>query len=65
MALFEKEDKKSGQYIALLSADGETLLAFISPVKQIKPEILLEAMQEKGLNVELRESQSEITSVKL
>ena len=65
MALFEKDDKKSNEYIALLDATGETLLAFISPVKQIKPEVLLAALQEKGLNAEIRQSSAEITSVKL
>lgn len=65
MALFEKEDKKSNEYIALLDATGETLLAFVTPVKQIKPELLAEALLEKGLNVEIRQSSAEITSVKL
>lgn len=65
MAIFEKEDKKGGEYIALLSKDGESLLAFVSPVKQVKPEILLEALQAKGLNAEIRQSSSEITQIEL
>lgn len=66
MAIFEQDDKKKGgEYIALLSKDGEALLAFISPVKQVKPETLLEALLAKGLNAEIRQSSSEISQIEL
>ena len=64
MALFEKDTKTSGEYVALLDAEG-SLVAFISPVKQVKPETLLEALKAKGLNVEVRQSSAEMTTVGL
>lgn len=64
MALFEQEKKTSGEYIALLDTEG-SLVAFISPVKQVKPEILLAALQSKGLSAEIRQSSAEMTTVNL
>lgn len=64
MALFEQNTKSSGEYVALLDAEG-SLVAFISPVKQVKPETLLEALKSKGLNVEVRQSSAEMTTVVL
>jgi len=55
MALFKEDIKKEDDsYIALLSNDGENLVAFISPVKGVKKEILVEKLVNKGLNVELK-----------
>jgi len=60
MALF-KDTKKSDEdtYIALLSNNGENLIAFISPVKGVSKELLVEKLINKGLNVELRQKNTE------
>ena len=62
MALFKdtrttQEDNSS--YIALLADNKETLIGFISPVKGVKKEVLVEKLVEKGLNVELREKSND------
>jgi hypothetical protein len=57
MAIFEKETKV-GEYIALLDSNND-LVAFVSPVKGLKPEMLCEALAEKGLNVEVRQSKGD------
>lgn len=64
MALFE-EKPKDDTYIALLAEDGETLVAFVSPVKNVSKELLVEAMSAKGLNVELRERADTVLDIKL
>jgi hypothetical protein len=57
MAIFEKEVKQN-EYIALLDSNND-LVAFISPIKGLKPELLCEALAEKGLNVEVRQSKGD------
>ncbi len=57
MAIFEKETKV-GEYIALLDSNND-LVAFVSPVKGLRPEMLCEALAEKGLNVEVRQSKGD------
>ena len=60
MALFKDTKKEEeGTYIALLSNDGENLVAFISPVKGVSKELLIEKLVKKGLNVELRTKNTE------
>lgn len=65
MAIFEKESKESKAYIALLEKSGEQLVAFISPVKGVKDEQLVELLIGKGLNVELREPKGDIVDIEL
>lgn len=65
MAIFEKEQKDGKSYVALLDAEGENLVAFITPVKQVGVELLVDSLKEKGLNVEVRESQPSIEKLKL
>lgn len=64
MAIFEKEKKESGEYVALLDETG-TLVAFITPVKQVSHELLVAALREKGLNAEIRLSQGDRIDLKL
>lgn len=67
MALFEKDTvqtKDSGQYIALLNKEGD-LIAFIRPVSKVPAELLVDALSEKGLSVELRESKPDVTVIEL
>jgi len=60
MALFKEDVKKEDDsYIALLSNDGENLVAFISPVKGVQKSVLVEKLAQKGLNVELRTKNTE------
>lgn len=58
MAIFEKENKGGSEYIALLDKAGE-LIAFVSPVKGVDPQMLVEKMQAKGLVCEVRESKGD------
>ena len=60
MAIFEKEIKEAKTYIALLDKSGEQLVAFISPVKGVKNEQLVELLKAKGLNVEIREPKGDL-----
>lgn len=64
MAIFEKETTESKSYVALLDTEGN-LVAFISPVKGIKPELLVESMKAKGLSVEIREPRADVVSLSL
>lgn len=67
MGLFEKDTvqtKDVGVYVALLDAKGD-LIAFIRPASKVPADLLVEALAEKGLNVELRESKPEITVIEL
>ena len=60
MALFKEDTTtEDDSYIALLSNDGESLVAFISPVKGVEKEVLVTALTEKGLNVELRKKNTD------
>ncbi len=61
MALFKdtKRTNDDGSYIALLADNKETLIGFISPIKGVKKEMLVEKLIKKGLNVELREKNNE------
>ena len=65
MAIFEKETKEQKAYIALLNKSGEALIAFISPVKGVKDETLVDLLTEKGLNVELREPKGDMVDIEL
>lgn len=65
MAIFEKESKESKPYIALLNKSGEALIAFISPVKGVSDETLVDLLTEKGLNVELREPKGDMVDIEL
>jgi hypothetical protein len=68
MAIFEKETKGGNEYIALLghSQDGEeTLIAFISPVKGVDPQVLVEKLQSKGLHAEVRTSKGDVVDFDL
>ena len=65
MAIFEKETKDQKAYIALLNKSGEALIAFISPVKGVKDETLIELLAEKGLNVEIREPKGDMVDIEL
>lgn len=67
MALFDKTATKSGEgkpFIALLDSEGE-LVAFVQPAGKVDPESLVLALEEKGLNVELREPKPVLTDIKL
>lgn len=65
MAIFEKETKEAKAYIALLNKSGEQLIAFISPVKGVNDEQLVELLTDKGLNVEIREPKGDIVDIEL
>ena len=66
MALFEKkEDDKRTKYMVLYAKDGETVIAFINPAKNVKLETLKDALVAKKLNVEIRESADEIVDIEL
>ena len=64
MAIFEKETNDQKEYIALLDANGE-MTAFISPVKGVKPQMLVDALVSKGLSVELRQSKADRVNITL
>jgi hypothetical protein len=64
MAIFEKEATEAKSYVALLDTEGN-LVAFISPVKGVKPELLVDALTEKGLYVEIREPKADVVSLSL
>ena len=65
MAIFEKETKEQKAYIALLNKSGEALIAFISPVKGVSEETLVELLTAKGLNVEIREPKGDMVDIEL
>ena len=65
MAIFEKETKEQKAYIALLNKSGEALIAFISPVKGVSDETLVELLTAKGLNVEIREPKGDMVNLEL
>ena len=65
MAIFEKETKEQKAYIALLNKSGEALIAFISPVKGVSDEMLVELLTAKGLNVEIREPKGDMVDIEL
>lgn len=65
MAIFETEKKEAKAYIALLNKTGEELIAFISPVKGVANEHLVELLKAKNLNVELREPKGDIIDIEL
>lgn len=65
MAIFEKETKEQKAYIALLNKSGEALIAFISPVKGVSDETLVELLTAKGLNVEIREPKGDMVDIEL
>jgi len=69
MAIFEAEDNKGNKYIALLTkalpGEQEQLIAFISPVKGVKPEMLVSKLTELGLNAEIRESKGDVVDFNL
>jgi hypothetical protein len=67
MAIFEKETNKGNEYIALLGhTDGEEqLIAFISPVKGVDPELLVEKLVSKGLHAEVRTSKGDVVDFDL
>lgn len=64
MAIFEDKKQEVSTYVALLDNEGN-LVAFIQPVKGVSQELITEAMREKGLNVELRESKEARLSLTL
>ncbi len=65
MALFDKDETEKKAYIALLDKDGENILAFVTPVKGLKPELLVEKLNGKGINCEVRESKGDIVDIEL
>ena len=64
MAIFEKEAQGAKQYVALLDESGE-MAAFISPVKGVSNELIVEALTSKGLNAEIRESKADRVNLQL
>lgn len=65
MAIFETPKKENtNSYVALLDSEGE-LVAFISPVKGVAPELIASAMTEKGLKVEVRTPKEDRLEIKL
>lgn len=65
MAIFEKPKKTDSKaYVALLDTEGN-MVAIVNPTQKIAPELLVDSLKAKGLNVELREPQPEITELKL
>lgn len=63
MAIFEKE-VTTKQYVALLDKN-DNMVAFVTPIKGVSNELLVESLQGKGLNVEVRESKPEATKLEL
>ena len=65
MAIFEsKAEEKKDSYVALLDKAGD-LVAFVTPVKGVSQELLAETLRSKKLNVEIRESRADRTTLKL
>ena len=65
MAIFEsKSEEKKDSYVALLDKAGD-LVAFVTPVKGVSQELLAETLRSKKLNVEIRESRADRTTLKL
>lgn len=64
MAIFETPKKEANSYVALLDTEGD-LVAFISPVKGVAPELIANAMKEAGLSVEVRTPKEERLELKL
>ena len=65
MAIFEKDTSTTKEYIALLDKSGDNLIAFISPVKGVESDNLVELLKAKGLNVEVRQSKAGIIDIEL
>ena len=66
MAIFEKSTRSTinESYIALLDSEGE-LVAFINPVKGVPQDLLMEQLEAKGLNVEIRDPRENRTTLTL
>lgn len=65
MAIFESAKSKGGDsYIALLDSGGD-LVGFISPAKGVPQELLVEQLEVKGLNVEIRDPKADRTALTL
>ena len=64
MALFEKEESKK-QYLVLLDKNGENVVAYVNPANKVKLETLVDALEKKGLQTEVRDVQPDIESLEL
>lgn len=68
MAIFDKETtKENNSYIALFDKTGEIVVAYVNPVKDMEPKVLVDKLVAKGLKVEIRErsDRPELTTVEL
>lgn len=65
MALFDKKDEEANKtYVALMDSSDE-LIAFVSPAKGVPAEMLVQALKDKGLNVEVKESKADRVEITL
>ena len=64
MAIFEKEATEAKSYVAMLDADGN-IVAFVSPIKGVSNELIVEALASKGVNCEVREPKADVVSITL
>ena len=64
MAIFEEKKTETKSYVGLLDKEG-VLIAFVSPVKGVSPELLVESLKTKGLNVEIREPKADVLELNL
>ena len=65
MAIFEKETKEQKPYKPKLNKTAQAKIAFISPVKGVSDETLVELLTAKGLNVEIREPKGDMVDIEL
>ncbi len=65
MALFENTKTDVKEYLALLDTE-RNMIAVVNPTaKGVTPAMLAEAMEAKGLIVEIRESKPEMRTISL
>ena len=64
MALFEKNSDSKKKYLALLDANGD-LIAIINPMNKVPMTLLMDSLIAKGLTVEIRESQPDVSTLVL
>lgn len=64
MSLFEKNAEEGKSYVGMLDSNGD-LVAFITPVKGVSPELIVKALEAKGVSAEVRESKADRVDLEL
>lgn len=65
IAIFEEDKKSKTSYLVMLDSTGESVVAYVNPVKNVPQEVILKAMTAKGLKVEVRESADDVLELTL